>query len=146
MTSLQADRLKEFDNELKKRGRDAVLDWRESKNSVSRGVLFADVNGVTLMLYPNGLISVPCVRTYHSPKYPTPVVAAASANELWDRQKARDDRNPVLAQSRRTGHLGPIVDADLQCGNTLCPCHRQGPEDRQQRAQGGFNTDPNRCS
>jgi hypothetical protein len=146
MTNLQADRLKEFENELKKRGRSAVSDWKESNNPESRGVLFADVDGVTLMLYPDGLISVPSVRTYHPPKYPTPVAAAASANELWARQKARDDTNPFLAQSRRTGHLGPIVGQELKCGNKICPCHRESSAERQKRAQGGFNTNPNRCS
>jgi len=95
---------------------------------------------------PNGLISIPAVRTYYPPKYPTPVVAAASANELWARQKARDDAQPDLAKSRRTGHLGPIVDPDLKCRNKVCPCYSESPAARQKRAQGGFNTNPLRCS
>src|ERR1035437_6150227 len=146
MTSLQDDRIREFENEVRKRGGSAEMGWRESNSPESRGVLFADVDGVTLVVYPNGLISIPAVRTYHPPKYPTPVVAAASAKELWARQKARDDAQPALAKSRRTGHLGPIVDPDLKCRNKVCPCHQESPAARQKRAQGGFNTDPDRCS
>jgi hypothetical protein len=146
VTTQQGDRIKEFETEVRKRDRNAVIDWKESSSPESRGVLFTEVEGVTLVVYPNGLISVPAVRTYHPPKYPTPVIAAASAKELWARQKARDDANPKTAKGRRTGHLGPIVDPDLKCRNKDCPCHQQRPEDRQKRAQGGFNTDPNRCS
>lgn len=145
MTRSQDDKIKAFESEVRKRIGSRVMDWKESNSPESRGVLFADMEGVTLMVYPNGLISIPAVRTYHPPKYPTPVVAAASAKELWTRQKSRDDANPETAKTRRTGHLGPIVETDLKCRNKVCPCHWERPEVRQKRAQGGFNTNPNRC-
>ena len=146
MTSQQSARVKEFELEVKRRGANRVLDWKESNSLESMGVLFASADGVTLMIYPNGLISIPAVRTYHSPKYPTPMIAAASASELWAKQKVRDDANPELARTRRTGHLSPIVDPNLQCRNMVCPCHRESQKARQKRAQGGFNTNPDRCS
>ena len=146
MTSQQDDRIKEFEIEVKKRGGNAVMDWKESHSPESRGILFADVDGVTLMVYSDGLISIPAVRTYHPPRYPTPIIAAALATELWAGQKARDDANLDLAKSRRTGHLGPIVDTDLKCRNTNCPCQRESSDVRQRRARGGFNWDPDRCS
>ena len=146
MTSQQDDRIKEFEIEVKKRGGNAVMDWKESHSPESRGILFADVDGVTLMVYSDGLISIPAVRTYHPPRYPTPIIAAALATELWAGQKARDDANLDLAKSRRTGHLGPIVDTDLKCRNTNCPCQRESSDVRQRRARGGFNWNPDRCS
>ncbi len=146
MTSQQGDRIKEFEIEVKKRGGNAVMDWKESHSPESRGILFADVDGVTLMVYSDGLISIPAVRTYHPPRYPTPIIAAALATELWAGQKARDDANLDLAKSRRTGHLGPIVDTDLKCRNTNCPCQRESSDVRQRRARGGFNWNPDRCS
>ena len=146
MTSEQKKRIKEFESAAEKRGANAALDWKESLHPESLGVLFAEADGVTLMLYPNGLISIPAVRTYHPPKYPTPIVAAACAKELWARQKARDDANPVLARTRRTGHLSPVIDLDLKCQSKDCPCHQETPVMLRKRAQGGFNTDPDRCS
>jgi hypothetical protein len=98
------------------------------------------------VVYSNGLISIPAVRSYHPPKYPTPVIAAASATELWARQKKRDDARPDLAKSRRTGHLAPTVDLVWKCGSSGCPCHREGPTARRKRALGGRNSSPDRCS
>lgn len=146
MTNLQNERIKQYESEAKRRGGNAVTDWRESNSPESRGVVFGDVDGITLVVYPNGLISIPAVRTYHPPNYPTPVIAAASAKELWARQKVRDDAQPNLAKSRRTGHLGPAVDPKWECGNKGCPCHRESPTVRQKRARGGHNTNPERCS
>ena len=146
MNSTQDARIKEFEIEVKKRGGNAVIDWKESHSPESRGILFADVDGVTLMVYSDGLISIPAVRTYHPPRYPTPIIAAALATELWAGQKARDDANLDLAKSRRTGHLGPIIDPDLKCRNTNCPCQRESSDVRQRRARGGFNWNPDRCS
>ena len=146
MTSLQDDRVKEYESEVNKRGGSAVTDWRESNSVESRGVLFGEVDGITLMVYDDGLISIPAVRTYHPPDYPTPIIAATLATELWAKQKARDNSNPDLSKSRRTGHLGPIVDADLKCRNKVCPCHLESPAVRQKRAQGGRNANPDQCS
>lgn len=146
MTSQQDQRIKEFENEVRKQGKNAEIDWKESDSPESRGFVFGDFEGVTLTVSPQGLVNIPAVRTYHPPKYPTPVIAAATATELWEKQKARDDAQPETAKNRRTGHLGPIVDPDLKCRNKVCPCQSESREDRQKRAQGGFNTNPNRCS
>ncbi len=146
MTSLQDARVKEFESEVKKRGGNTMLDWKESTSPESRGILFTDADGVTLMVYHDGLISIPAVRTYHPPRYPTPIIAAVLATELWTKQKARDEANPELARSRATGHLSPTVDPDLKCRNERCPCHEEGSEARQRRARGGFNWNPDKCS
>lgn len=146
MTSQQGARIKEFEIEVKKRGGNPVMDWKESSSPESLGILFADVDGVTLVVYRDGLISIPSVRTYHPPKYPTPIIAAALATELWTKQKARDEANPDLARSRATGHFSPTVDPDLKCRNERCPCHEESSETRQRRARGGFNWNPDKCS
>ena len=123
MTTLQDARIKEFESRAERtQVRNIAVNWKGGNSTESRGILFADVDGVTLMVYSDGLISIPAVRTYHPPRYPTPIIAAALATELWAKQKARDDSNIVLAKSRRTGHLGPIVDPDLKCRNKICPC------------------------
>jgi hypothetical protein len=146
MTSEQDARIKEFESEVRERGGVAVIDWKESNTPESRGILFKDVDGITLMVYRDGLISIPAVRTYHPPRYPTPIVAAALAQELSAKQKARDDGNVETAKSRRTGHLGPIVDPDLKCRAKYCPCQRESSEVRQRRARGEFNWNPDECS
>jgi hypothetical protein len=146
MTSLQDSRIKEFETELRKRGENEKIDWKESNSLASRGFLFWDFKGVTLTVSPLGLMNIPAVRSYHPPRYPTPIIAAALATELWTKQKARDDANPDLAKSRRTGHLGPIVDPDFRCQNKGCPCNSEGQDDRRRRERGGFNENPNRCS
>ncbi len=146
MTSLQDATVKEFEREVKKRGRSYVMDWKESTCTESYGILFAAADCVTLMVYHDGLISIPAVRTYHPPEYPTPIIAAAGATELWAKQRARDEANPDLAKSRTTGHLGSAVDPSLKCCNELCPCHEENSELRQRRARGGFNWDREKCS
>lgn len=135
----------QLQEELAKRGH-APVEWVESKADVSRGLLFSELDGVTVTIAPNGLLHVSAVRTYHPPKYPTPVIAAACAGELWARQKARDDAGIELARSRSTGHLGPIVGHDLRCGNPLCHCRDESAADRRHRQQGGFNGNPDVCS
>ena len=70
MTGQQSDAIKEYENEMNKRGRNGVLDWKESNSAESRGVLFADVDGgVTLMIYSDGLINIPAVRSWNEKKY-----------------------------------------------------------------------------
>jgi hypothetical protein len=145
MTSEQEARTKEFESEMRKRGDKTKLDWKESNSPESRGILFADAHGVTLMVYHDGLINIPAVRSYHPPRYPTPIIAAALAQELWAKQNARDDGNLDLAKTRRTGHLGAIVGFDLKCRNAVCPCQTQSSGARQQRARGGYNWNPDRC-
>ena len=146
MTKKQEDRTKEYESNRRSLRESANINWKESNQPESRGVLFADVDGVSLMVYTDGLISIPAVRSYHSPKYATPMLAALSAKELWAKQKTRDDRTLTRAKSWRSGHLSPIVHSDLKCENFVCPCQGEGPEERQRRARGGFNTNPDRCS
>lgn len=136
MTIQQDWAIKEFENELRRRGHPKV-DWEESNIEITRGCLFGNFMGVTLMVYPEGLISIPAVCSYTAP---SPAVAATSAKERFARQKARDDDNPARAQKRRGGHLGPIVDLDLKCGNQQCRCLNEESEERRRRARGACNT------
>jgi hypothetical protein len=145
MTNQQDDMARRLRDELGKRGHSGRIEWKESIGPESRGFLFGEVQGVTMTVTPNGLINIPAVRTYHPPKYPTPVIAAACAGELWLRQKGRDDANSQLSKTRRTGHLGPIVDHDLRCRNKVCPCNSENQVVRRRRERGGFNEDPFRC-
>jgi hypothetical protein len=141
MTSQQSDTIKEYENEVRKRGRNPVIDWKESHSPESPGVLFADVDGVTLMIYTDGLINIPARCSWSFDKY-TDVTAAACAKELWARQKRRDDANPKAATKRAGGHLGPIVGPNLKCGQgraPRCPCQDELPEERKKRARGARN-------
>ena len=137
MTGQQSDAIKEYENEMNKRGRNGVLDWKESNSAESRGVLFADVDGgVTLMIYSDGLINIPAVRLMNEKKY-YHVTAAVCAKELWAKQKASDDGDRNKAKQYVTGHLDPIVGFDLKCRDVECTC--QNPEGRRARSRGGFN-------
>jgi hypothetical protein len=138
----QSDTVKEYESEVRKRGGSPVRDWKESTSPESRGAFFEDVDGVTLMVYPEGLISIPARCSWSLEKY-THVTAAACAKELWARQKRRDDANPEKARNRAGGHLGPIVGPNLKCGqdrSPRCPCQDENPAQRQKRARGAFNT------
>jgi len=139
MTGQQRDCIKEFEREVRSRGDDPEIDWKESINSESRGVLFGDFMGVTLMVYPDGLINIPARCSWSFDKY-THVTAAASAKELWAGQKRRDDANPGRAKKRSGGHLGPIVAPNLKCQIDDCPCQTQSQEGRRKRARGAFNS------
>jgi|ERR1700691_1083902 hypothetical protein len=100
MNSQQANTIGEYENEIRRRGGNRKLDWNESNASESRGVLFAEVDGVTLMVYPDGLINIPARCSWSFDKY-THVTAAACAKVLWARQKKRDDNNPEAAKKPR---------------------------------------------
>jgi hypothetical protein len=69
-------------------------------------LIFADEG--TLTVSPVGLMNIPGVCSWHPPKYPNHVIAAASAKELWAGQKARDDAHPEKAKKCEGGYLGPI--------------------------------------
>jgi hypothetical protein len=146
MTEKQRMYARQLEDELKKRGHNEQIEWTESNASNSRGFLFGEVQGVTVTIAPHGLVNIPAVRSYHPPKYPTPVIAAACAGELWSRQKARDEANVNLARSRRTGHLAPIIGHDLTCASKLCPCHSEDRDDRRRRERGGFNENLDSCA
>jgi hypothetical protein len=138
MNSQQSDTIKEYENEMRRRGRSPTADWKESDRAESRGVLFAEVDGVTLMVYPDGLINIPSRCSWSFDKY-THITAAACAKELWARQKRKDDDHPNAAKERAGGHLGPIVGPDLKCGIEDCPCQEELPEQRRSRAKGAYN-------
>lgn len=129
--------IEEFESELRKLGQHAKIDLEESNKGVSRGSLFGNFMGVTLMVFPEGLISIPAVCSY---KAPSPAVAATSAKQRFDRQNARDTRYPDKARNRKGGHLGPIVDHDLRCGNEHCRCQKETDQERKSRARGAYNT------
>lgn len=103
MTSQQDAYIMKFESEVRTRGENAEMDWKESSSPQSRGALFGNFKGVTLIVYPEGVINIPAVCTYGQPKYPTPAIAAASAKELWAGQKRRDDANPNSAKHRAGG-------------------------------------------
>jgi hypothetical protein len=136
MTIQQDWATKEFDSELRKLGQHAKIDWEESNIEPSRGSLFGDFRGVTLMVYPEGLISIPSVCSY---KAPSPAVAATSAKERFDKQRANDNNKPQNAWERQGGHLGSKIGFDLKCGEK-CPCQTELPEKRRKRARGACNT------
>jgi hypothetical protein len=141
MTSQQNDTIKEYENEVRKRGGNPALDWKESNSPESRGVLFANVDGVTLMIYADGLMNIPARCSWSFDKY-THVTAAACAKELWTRQKRRDGANPRAAKKRAGGHLGPIVGPNLKCGQDRpprCPCQDEESEVRRKRSLGARN-------
>ncbi len=138
VNSQQSSTIREYENELGKRGRTPAKGWRESTAPESRGVLFADVAGVTLMVYPDGLINIPSRCSWSFDKY-THITAAACASELWARQKQWDDARPDAARNRAGGHLGPIVATDLKCDAEGCPCQKETPSQRQSRARGAYN-------
>jgi len=139
MTSEQSETIKEYENEVRKRGGNPALDWKESNSPESRGVLFADAHGVTLMIYSDGLINIPARCSWDTKKY-YHITAAACAKELWSRQKRLDDNNRKKAQERQGGHLDSLVGFDLKCRDTDCPCHKESQDGRQTRARGGRNT------
>ena len=89
------------------------------------------------MRMENYLISIPAVCSYTAR---SPAVAAASAKERFDKQKVNDDRYPERAQHRKGGHLGPVVDYDLKCGNEDCPCQKETLQKRRSRARGACNS------
>jgi hypothetical protein len=79
MTLDQRDMIDRLAKELAKRGNHSPIDWTESDAPESLGFVFGEVDGVTVTITPWGLVNIPAVRSYHSPKYSTPVIAAACA-------------------------------------------------------------------
>jgi hypothetical protein len=154
MSSQQDDSIKEFENEVRKRGGNPKIDWKESSSAESRGVLFGDFEGVTLMVYPGGLVNIPARCSWSFCGY-TLITAAASAKELWAEQKERDDADRKRVRESRAwhrdptkrqgGHLDAVVAPDLKCRELDCPCQKENQGDRQRRARGGFNTKQSRC-
>jgi hypothetical protein len=101
MTSQQDARIKELENELTKRGENEKIGWQQSNSPESSGFLFGEVNGVTVTVTPGGLINIPAVRTYHPPKYPTPVVAAACAARAVGKAEGEGRRRSAISEDSR---------------------------------------------
>ena len=97
----------------------------------ARGLVFTEVNGVTVIIGAQGSYKIPAVRTY-----PTGIESAINARSLWNTQKQWDRENPQEAHKRRTGHFSPIVDEGLKCGNNECPCQKENAARRQSRSLG----------
>lgn len=83
----------------------------------SDGLVFTEVDGVTVIIGIQGGYKIPAIRTY-----PTGIESVVNARSLWEQQREWDISNPVEARRRRTGHLRPVVTDELKCGDIDCPC------------------------
>jgi hypothetical protein len=83
----------------------------------SDGLIFTEVDGVTVIIGVQGGYKIPAVRSY-----PTGVQSAIHARSLWDTQYRWDLDNQLDARNRRTGHLSPIINKELKCGDKHCLC------------------------
>ena len=84
------------------------------------GLVFTEVDGVTLIIGVQGGYKIPAIRSY-----PTRIESAVNARSLWQQQGEWDLSNPVEARRHRTGHLRPTVGNDLKCGANDCPCSNE---------------------
>ena len=91
--------------------------------------VFTRVQGVTVTIGLMGAYGLPAVRTYAEG-----LEAAVNVRPLWNRQKERDDADPLRARAKRTGHLNPIVDANWRWGNESCPCKSESLAIRKHRS------------
>jgi len=101
MTKKQEDRTKEYESERRSRGESANVNWKEGNQPESRGVLFADVDGVSLMVYTDGLISIPAVRSYHPPKYATPMLATfrkGVVDKAKDKRRSKPNHSEIVEE------------------------------------------------
>jgi len=87
------------------------------RGETSDGLVFTEVDGVTVIISVKGAYKIPAVRSY-----PTGLDSAANAPSLWKDQERWDLDNRDEARKRRTGHLRPIVGLDLRCGHPDCLC------------------------
>jgi hypothetical protein len=83
----------------------------------SDGLVFTEVEGVTVIIGLQGGYKIPAIRTY-----PTGIESVVNARSLWQQQMEWDIDNPLEAQRRRTGHLRPVVTKELKCGDKDCSC------------------------
>jgi hypothetical protein len=72
-------------------------------------------DGVTVLTGPGGRLMVPSLRSYDEP------LDVRTVAPLFRAQRERDslDTDP---RRYLTGHFGPIVNRELQCDNSGCPC------------------------
>jgi hypothetical protein len=84
----------------------------------NNGIVFVEVQGVTVAIGKNGGIDIPSVRTYCNP----PLDAAARADILFREQHERDENAPERAGAFKTGHLGPRVSLAGRCDQRACHC------------------------
>jgi hypothetical protein len=87
--------------------------------SEHNGVVFTEVEGVTVTIGSGGGIDIPAVRTYRE----NPLDAATIADILFRKQQERDEDDPTRATSLETGHLSPRVNVAGRCENKACRCN-----------------------
>lgn len=87
--------------------------------------VFTAVNGVTVIIGPNGGYIVPAVRSYLKSSD-----GAVYADEYW----AKQDNHPATASHFITGHLGPVVGRDFKCVEVMCPCQSESDDSRRKRS------------
>jgi len=83
------------------------------------GVVFTEVEGVTVTIGVGGGIDIPAVRTYRE----SPLDAAAIANTLFRKQHEHDEDDPARASAYETGHFSPRVNFAGRCENQACRCN-----------------------
>jgi hypothetical protein len=89
--------------------------------SEHNGLVFTQVEGVTLTIGSNGGIDIPAVRTYRE----NPLKAASIADIPFRKQHERDEDNPARASAYETSHLSPRVNSAGRCENKACRCNSE---------------------
>src|ERR1035438_3947534 len=97
----------------------------------NEGLVFTEVDGVTVIIGLRGGYKIPAIRTY-----PTGIESVVNARSLWDQQREWDINNPIEAGDHRTGHLRSIMINELRCGDTGCPCVSENAARRRSRSLG----------
>jgi hypothetical protein len=117
MNNKQLDALKRLEDQLRER-RD-LASRLPNRGESKEQYLFTEVQGVTVIIGPRGGYQLPAVRRYPETSKPgeKALDAAVYADEFWKQQNDCLDCD--------TGHYGPIVDTEWQCGIRNCPCHQQ---------------------
>ena len=85
------------------------------------GLVFTEVEGVTVTIGSNGGIDITAVRTFRD----NPLDAAAAADMLFGKQYERDEDDLARAGAFSTSHLSPRVNFAGQCENKACRCNSQ---------------------
>jgi hypothetical protein len=67
------------------------------------------------MIYTDGLINIPAVRSWDPKKY-YHVTAATCAKELWSRQKIRDDADRNTAKQQAAPYRASVRRASVRTG------------------------------
>jgi hypothetical protein len=94
----------------------------------AEGCVFTRVDGVTVLIGPNGGYKIPAVRSY-------PETGNLGESAL---DAALDPSFFFLRQSKdpnfKTGHFTAIVGTDWKCEDMSCPCNGEHKDDRRRRS------------